>query len=84
MPTYDFQCRACVKFFDARMSMSEYSTGERPSCPECGDAKPARTFSATVNVIKAGRPDVSSHVAGIKDSVSGSCGGGGSCGCACG
>ncbi len=80
MPTYDFQCRKCGRLFEERLSMTEYSAGTRPRCPDCADPAPARAFMAPINIVKANRPQVS-----VTNGNEGGCGsGGGSCGCACG
>ena len=38
MAIYEFECQACGKHFDVRMSMSEHhNVGQSPPvCPDCG------------------------------------------------
>lgn len=52
MPTYEYSCKDCKKPFDVRASISEYSEGLSPECPECGSHNVERGFSV-VNVISA-------------------------------
>jgi putative FmdB family regulatory protein len=66
MPSYDFVCQECGASYEARLSISAYSSGEGRECPQCGSKKVERAYTA-VNVI-AGK------------SFGGSYGGGGSCG----
>jgi len=81
MPAYDFQCRPCGRVFEHRMSMADFSAGQRPACPGCGDPSPERSFHAPITIFsRSGLADS----AGGNDSSgmpsSGGCGGGG-CGC---
>ena len=46
MPLYEYICQACEKKFDVRASITEYSDGINPSCPDCGSNKVERGFSA--------------------------------------
>ncbi|HSG80862.1 MAG TPA: zinc ribbon domain-containing protein [Gemmatimonadota bacterium] len=50
MPRYDYVCHECGAPFEVRASMSAYSEGLSPSCPECGSQDTERTFTA-VNVL---------------------------------
>lgn len=58
MPTYEYTCNDCEKPFDIRASISEYSEGLSPKCPNCGSEKVARGFSV-VNVLSAFRESLS-------------------------
>ena len=74
MPTYEYVCLKCGRPFEIRASLSEYSKGIRPKCPQCGSEKTIRAFRS-VNVWTASRA-----------TARGSGGPGGGCGpgCACG
>ena len=50
MPRYDYVCQDCGRQFDVRASMSAYSEGLSPDCPDCGSQNAERRFS-TVNVL---------------------------------
>ena len=50
MPAYDYLCEDCGTQFEIRASMSAYSQGLKPKCPECGSLNAARKFGA-VNVL---------------------------------
>lgn len=50
MPTYDYVCQDCGKLFEMRASITEYSKGLAPQCPECGSPKAIRTFTS-INVL---------------------------------
>lgn len=80
MPAYDFQCLGCGKLFETRLTMTEFSDGKRPHCPDCGAENPTQIFTAPVSILR-GRPDVT--ITGSPESGGDGCGGG-SCGCACG
>ncbi len=67
MPAYDYVCEECGAQFEVRMSMSEYSSGTKPPCEQCGSKKVERAFTA-VNVLTGGRGGYSGGS---------SCGGGG-------
>jgi putative FmdB family regulatory protein len=54
VPRYDYICRDCGTTFDVRISISAYSEGAKPPCPECGSDETARSFSA-VNVFTGSR-----------------------------
>jgi len=54
MPAYDYVCEQCGRQFEIRMSMTAYSEGAKPECPECGSVKTERAFT-TVNVLTGGR-----------------------------
>jgi putative FmdB family regulatory protein len=54
VPRYDYVCRDCGNSFDIRMSISAYSEGAAPSCPECGSDNATRSFAA-VNVLTGSR-----------------------------
>ena len=58
MPTYEYTCNDCEKPFDIRASISEYSEGLNPKCPNCGSDKVARGFSV-VNVLSAFKESLS-------------------------
>lgn len=53
MPAYDFRCCECGATFEVRMSISAYSSGQRPECPECG-ARDVERLLAAVNVLCGG------------------------------
>ena len=67
MPAYDFNCKDCGAAYEARLSMSAYSTGEGRTCPSCGSLKTERMFTA-VSVITGGRSE------GCSDSQRANCG----------
>lgn len=50
MPAYDYVCEDCGASFEVRASMSAYSQGLKPTCPECGSQNAVRKFAA-VNVL---------------------------------
>jgi len=50
MPAYDYVCEDCGTPFEIRASMSAYSQGLNPKCPECGSQNAVRKFGA-VNVL---------------------------------
>jgi putative FmdB family regulatory protein len=54
MPTYDFVCQDCGHPFEKRMSMSAYSEGAKPACPECGSENAERSFTS-VSVLTGSR-----------------------------
>ena len=54
MPAYDYVCQQCGSRFEVRMSISAYSSGERPPCGSCGSTDVARAFT-TVTVLTSGR-----------------------------
>jgi len=54
VPTYDYQCQDCGKPFEIRASISAYSEGLSPLCPDCGSDNAERTFGA-VNVLTGSR-----------------------------
>ena len=54
MPRYDYRCDDCGHAFEVRLSMSEYSEGNKPDCPSCGSEKAERTFSS-VGVLTGSR-----------------------------
>jgi len=68
MPRYEFQCPDCSHIFELRMAMSEYSSGTRPECPECGSEKAQRCFSSIGVLV------------GSRGGSGGSSSGGGGCG----
>lgn len=71
MPRYEYTCQYCNLPFEVRMSMSEYSEGNKPDCPQCGSSDVERAFTS-VSVLTGSR-------AGSGGSPSGaaSCGHGG-------
>jgi putative FmdB family regulatory protein len=50
LPTYDYVCLECGRQFDVRASISAYSAGLSPHCPDCGSDNADRRFSS-VNVL---------------------------------
>lgn len=54
MPRYDYKCQDCGFPFEVRMSMSEYSEGNKPACPQCGSADVERAFTS-VSVLTGSR-----------------------------
>lgn len=54
MPAYDYVCQQCGAKFEVRMSISAYSSGEKPPCEVCGSTTVERAFTA-VNVLTSGR-----------------------------
>ena len=54
MPRYDYRCEDCGNAFEVRMSMSEYSEGNKPECPQCGSHAVDRTFTS-VGVLTGSR-----------------------------
>ncbi len=45
MPSYDCLCQSCMKTFEIRASVAEYSKNPKPQCPECGSQDVVRVFS---------------------------------------
>lgn len=45
MPTYEFICNECKYEFDIKASISEYSMGLKPICPQCDSNQTVRTFT---------------------------------------
>ena len=72
MPAYDYVCLDCGAKFEVRMSMSAYSSGDKPPCEQCGSANVGRAFT-TVNVLTGSRGGGS----GASFSAGSSCGSGG-------
>lgn len=62
MPTYDYVCQDCGKPFEIRASISGYSKGVTPRCPDCGSPKAIRTFTS-INVLTS-RGDTGGPAAG--------------------
>ena len=54
MPRYDYKCQNCNLPFEVRMSMSEYSEGNKPECPQCGSTEVERSFTS-VSVLTGSR-----------------------------
>ena len=54
MPAYDYVCQQCGEKFEVRMSISAYSSGDKPPCETCGSTDVVRAFTA-VNVLTSGR-----------------------------
>jgi putative FmdB family regulatory protein len=54
MPRYDYKCQYCNFPFEVRMSMSEYSEGNKPDCPQCGSKDVERSFTS-VGVLTGSR-----------------------------
>lgn len=54
MPKYDYKCQYCNFPFEVRMSMSEYSEGNKPECPQCGSGDVERSFTS-VSVLTGSR-----------------------------
>jgi putative FmdB family regulatory protein len=54
MPRYDYRCQYCNFPFEVRMSMSEYSEGSKPACPQCGSRDVERAFTS-VSVLTGSR-----------------------------
>ena len=54
MPRYDYKCQYCNFPFEVRMSMSEYSAGNKPPCPQCGSTDVERAFTS-VSVLTGSR-----------------------------
>lgn len=46
MPSYDYVCQDCEEPFEIHASISEYSKGMKPRCPNCGSRKAIRTFTS--------------------------------------
>ena len=46
MPTYEFKCEKCKKFFSVEMSVSEYGQRKRFRCPKCKSYKTNRQITA--------------------------------------
>ena len=65
VPIYEYVCMSCESHFEELVGMSE----PNPACPDCGNEKVAKQFSAFVAHGAAGQP---------------SFGGGGCCGGGCG
>ena len=63
MPRYDYRCDDCGHAFEVRMSMSEYSEGNKPECPSCHSANTERTFSS-VGVLTGSRAASGGSAAG--------------------
>lgn len=49
MPTYQFVCCGCGKFYEVSVPLAEYVKGFKPKCPHCGAEKATRVFTS-VNV----------------------------------
>lgn len=71
MPKYDYRCQYCNFPFEIRMSMSEYSKGNKPDCPQCGSQDVERSFTS-VSVLTGSRAG-----SGRGSSSGSSCGPGG-------
>ncbi len=71
MPRYDYVCQGCGSAFEVRMSMSEYSEGRKPECPQCGSKEAERSFKS-VGVLTGSRSGSSGSSSGAA-----SCGHGG-------
>ncbi len=54
MPAYDYVCQQCGEKFEVRMSISAYSSGDKPPCESCGSTDVERAYTA-VNVLFGGR-----------------------------
>jgi putative FmdB family regulatory protein len=54
MPRYDYTCQQCNFPFEVRMTMSEYSEGKKPECPQCGSGDVERAFTS-VSVLTGSR-----------------------------
>ncbi|HEV2593226.1 MAG TPA: zinc ribbon domain-containing protein [Gaiellaceae bacterium] len=65
VPIYEYVCMSCESHFEELVGMAEPD----PACPDCGNVKVAKQFSAFVAHGTAGQP---------------SFGGGGCCGGSCG
>ena len=63
MPRYDYRCQDCTFSFEVRMSMSEYSEGTKPKCPQCGSQGVERSFTS-VSVLTGSRAGGGSSGAG--------------------
>ncbi|MBT8397039.1 MAG: zinc ribbon domain-containing protein [Gemmatimonadetes bacterium] len=63
MPRYDYRCPDCDHAFLVSMSMSEYSEGNTPACPECGSENAERSFTS-VGVLVGSRTTSSAPPAG--------------------
>ncbi|MDZ7264246.1 MAG: zinc ribbon domain-containing protein [candidate division KSB1 bacterium] len=44
MPIYEYKCRACGHRFDLFQSLG--ASNENLTCPQCGEPRPDRIFSA--------------------------------------
>lgn len=44
MPVYEYKCRRCENTFDVLQRLGE--NGENLKCPDCGERKPEKVFSA--------------------------------------
>jgi len=47
MPTYEFRCEKCKKFFEEIWSLEEYDKRikEKRKCPRCGSTRVVRSLS---------------------------------------
>ena len=69
MPIYEYVCMSCESHFEELVRMDD----ESPACPDCGNTKVAKQFSA-----------FAAHGVSAQPSFGGSAGGGGCCGGGCG
>ncbi len=71
MPTYDYLCQECGHAFDVASSISEYSKGLSPHCPQCGSPRAIRTFT-NIQVLTA-RANAPQRFAGCGPSAGPGC-----------
>ena len=78
MSTYDYVCQVCFATFEVRVSMSDYSSGMKPRCPECGSNNAIRTFSP-IDVVTHGRSGGADGFRSSPPNRGGGCCGGSDC-----